>query len=372
MNLRNTSKCASIIAVGIASTQAYARGDERGNGGSGIVCHAAGATSVQITETMEATRRGWTVELGDASLTPAAKVDLATARLASLDPMRAARFNERAHFFLEHGSFQDGIHLPSVGDGDVIAVPTGCELVQIAIRREPILPQDPLFVIDNSLYTALDNENKAILALHEAIYEEAFVDFEQPNSMRARIFNAEIFSAQIDHFDRTAYIDFLHTVVQFPSVSFGAYKFIVNENFPNFHADTGDVEGFISAPNLDFRDQVDGIAIHMDADGEHSYVRISAAGALLCLSASDFQIVSRGNHLVSRADTFDDNLVCFYPQGGVHFAWLVPPSVVKKRDGTTYSPPNTNDPRCIEFDEDGYFSRDLGGGIFGPRPPCKQ
>lgn len=58
-----------------------------------------------------------------------------------------------------------GVHLTTVNDSNPTALPSGCELRQLAHYID-----DSLVLIDSDIWTVLDDLNKAALIVHEAVY----------------------------------------------------------------------------------------------------------------------------------------------------------------------------------------------------------
>ena len=66
-------------------------------------------------------------------------------------------------------------NLVDIPDSGHIATPHGCEIVQIAVQKEPEFPDEKTFTISKDLWDhqALDERSKAGLILHEVIYQKA-------------------------------------------------------------------------------------------------------------------------------------------------------------------------------------------------------
>jgi hypothetical protein len=114
----------SAIVLGLCfwvSLTAFGRagGNEVGNGGGGVACSAsatAPATLRLLDYYVAEQTLGLTLDLGDASLTEAEKVELALNRLERLDPARTKRYRGEAASFFANTVFVDKALLPDTKD----------------------------------------------------------------------------------------------------------------------------------------------------------------------------------------------------------------------------------------------------------------
>jgi hypothetical protein len=78
--------------------------------------------------------------------------------------------------------------ISTVPDSGYIGVPNGCEFEQAAVQRKPIVGGDPRYYISADLWSAMDDNQKAGLVLHEIIYREA-IAYGHTDSIRTRYLN---------------------------------------------------------------------------------------------------------------------------------------------------------------------------------------
>ncbi len=207
-------------------------GDHGGNGGDLAVCvRPDGTVSYELLDYFEAAHQSPAMpfELGDPSWDASEKVQYALSRLSDLDPVRGARYEAEAKYFL---SLVDWItqgpgleHIPDLGE---VAIPTHCQVKQIAIRRKTFHPSIKPYLIDERLWLKLDEDHKAGLILHELIYAQ-MRDLGQRDSINARKYNGILSSPAFESmaaYDYEALVKDLFVEIQ--PLAFGANKFDVN------------------------------------------------------------------------------------------------------------------------------------------------
>lgn len=198
---------------------------EVGAGGSGVLCGAT-PTSAAYFETMdvyEARKRNMPPELGAKDLPVTDKIEIALKRLAVFSPLRADRYRKRVAEIREKALYFTRGYLPHIGDDDPANLEEGCKIVQIATRRKPLFPNDPEFLFDQRLLSQLDNDNQAVLYLHEAAYEEASTQFHHATSRFTRGVISLFFSTHIEKMTRRSFIEFL-AKAEFHSTDFAGLE----------------------------------------------------------------------------------------------------------------------------------------------------
>lgn len=152
-------------------------GSDAGNGGSAIVCRDAGGAvqSVELLDFYEGrTVYGQQVDLGTKELDPYEKVDRYIQHLQTigLGPNSVDALRDTVASFRSRSRFYSSTRLVEVPDSDSILIPAGCQQEQIAIQRQTMDDQEPYFSISQDLWShpSFDNDQKAGLILHEAIY----------------------------------------------------------------------------------------------------------------------------------------------------------------------------------------------------------
>lgn len=208
MNLKLGLLCSSMLVTSICLGV-----DSRGSGGSAIVCtDASNHLTAEPTDSYEGrVLRGLPVSLGDSTLSVDAKILLALTRLGRLDSARQAIYQERATRFSDSTAWLRGTTLPLIDDTGYIFKPDNCQVKQVVIQRKPAFPTDKKYLVDTDLWDLLSDDNKAVMILHEAIYEEA-IERGQLDSIGSRYFNALIFSGAIEEKSPEDYRDDLNRV----------------------------------------------------------------------------------------------------------------------------------------------------------------
>ncbi len=195
---------ATSMSLVLPSNSNAMGGDQRGNGGGGVVCRndRGNITSVTTLDIYEADFRGMNLDFGPPSESPLEIVNHLLNRLATIDPLAAVNYRKLANRFYDPNvsRFKKGITLPFTEDTGFIALPLDCKLEQIVLQQEPQVPEDRLFVINQDLYEHLDTRSQAALILHEVIYNELISmknkvgDRIHPTSFYARYFNEKLIS----------------------------------------------------------------------------------------------------------------------------------------------------------------------------------
>lgn len=98
--------------------------------------------------------------------------------------------------------------MADIPDSGNIVIPKGCTIEQIANQSAPLYADDPRYIIDQSLWSLLDNQNRAGLILHEIIYREA-IELGHDNSVSTRFLNANMSSRKIESMTIADYTRFL-------------------------------------------------------------------------------------------------------------------------------------------------------------------
>ncbi len=185
-----------------------------GNGGNALVCLKLGTkeiSSVSLLDYYEAQNRwDFTISLGDKTLSVDEKIELVLTRLAKFDPNRADDYRKQAAEFSSNTNFWPGVRLRAINDANIIGLPSGCVVSQIARQMEPEVSSDKYFVIAKDLFDLMDTDQKAGLILHEIIYRE-FISRGHTQSPAARHFNALLSSEQFAQLNLMSYLKQLQT-----------------------------------------------------------------------------------------------------------------------------------------------------------------
>lgn len=227
----------AAIALWAAPKRSWGTGRTIGNGGSVVACPQTGteAPQLELLDYYELrVLRGVPLALGRSDLPVQAKVEVALARLDSVSPKRARRYREHASTFFAEALFLKNARLAPIPDSDPIAIPEGCEIRQIANQSEPLERDSPRYIIDDSLWQLLDNDQRAGLILHELIYREA-IEMGHTNSVSARHFNGLISSERIESMPLPRFCAYLREL-GFTTTSIQGLDVLLDE-LPHFHPD---------------------------------------------------------------------------------------------------------------------------------------
>jgi hypothetical protein len=199
----------------IATAAWASSGNSVGNGGDVVVCRDAQnrISSVEVYDIVEAAKlRNLPMDIRPAGRIFLRdwdqKITVPLERLRRLSPLRAAEYAKQAQTFLENSRFVRNVDLTDIPDSDHALVPRGCHIEQIVIRKDPTFVDDRLYLVNEDLWEKLDEENKAILVMHELIYGEALA-YGATDSRAARYLNSLIFSKRIDVMTQKDWFDAL-------------------------------------------------------------------------------------------------------------------------------------------------------------------
>ena len=121
------------------------------------------------------------------------------ALLEKANPKLSDQYKRRLLQIENEIEFKKNITLVDVKDSEHLFEPKDkkCKLNQIAIRKNNTIGNEKRFIIDEELWSKMDNINKAGLIMHEIIYEH-FYNLGEKNSTKARKLNNYLFSLNFD------------------------------------------------------------------------------------------------------------------------------------------------------------------------------
>lgn len=203
--------------------------DRKGNGGDALVCYNSNGEirSVKLLDYYEALQkqRIESIELGEKEWGFHEKVLYALNRLEAIDYLRAQKYKQWYKDFFNQDELTWGENLVNIADTGALSIPNNCEIKQIAVQESPSLPGDKRYIISKSLWSLMDEDNKAGLILHELIYREVISeercggldDIEEKhvcsqlhlNSKRVRYYNSLISSSAMAEMSEREYHQFL-------------------------------------------------------------------------------------------------------------------------------------------------------------------
>ncbi|MGE3609701.1 MAG: hypothetical protein AB7I27_08975 [Bacteriovoracaceae bacterium] len=174
-----------LISI-LLGVNAWAGGDVIGNGGDVVVC----GDKVEMLDFYEAKVKGLSLDLGSKDLNYEEKIKYVLNRNRTLQPRRVEMYLGWLSTFKQEASFQKGIELQDVADSGLVVIPKGCKLEQIAIQLddETVNNDYSRYTVNQDLWEKMDENNKAILVLHEIIYREG-IQSNLGNSMSVRMMN---------------------------------------------------------------------------------------------------------------------------------------------------------------------------------------
>jgi len=166
----------TLLALGITMLSQTATAQQIvGNGGIIVTgnCYGTGPVNELLDFYEAKIEYGFTIDLGDVSLPIPEKVELALARLARLDPERAALYRQwHAAFEDESANLPAGVALSSTDDYGAVDRRPDCGVKQAAVQRRPVVTGGKRFFFDPEVVGRLDADNRAGLILHEIIYRD--------------------------------------------------------------------------------------------------------------------------------------------------------------------------------------------------------
>lgn len=168
---------AMAVLLLLGSTKSFA-GNVRGNGGGVVVCRDGQGKilSAEILDFYEARElRHMQHDFGPATSTYMEKVKYVLERRRQVAPVRTIQWGKWADSFESESTRLSNVELELINDSLIQAWPRGCKIEQIVIQHVPKFPEDRRYIVNQDLWLALNEENKAGLILHEVIYREAIL-----------------------------------------------------------------------------------------------------------------------------------------------------------------------------------------------------
>ena len=185
-----------------------------GNGGGMVVCRDPSShqiNSAELLDYFEAREiRGINIDISSIPGTWKVKAQAIIDRLGLQSQLRNRIYSLWLQSFENESKFISGLEFNKISDSMDIGVPKGCEFEQAAIQIVPRFAEDNRYYINQDIWNALDENNKAGLVLHELIYREA-LSYGQTDSIGARYFNSFITSS---NFSKISFAGFLNVLAQ--------------------------------------------------------------------------------------------------------------------------------------------------------------
>lgn len=196
-----------LTSTWIASTLLYSAPlSTVGNGGNAVVCEGQ---PIKVHDLYEAEKlRSIFPQLGAPDVDPTVKVQAMIAQLESLDPDRFSMYSQWLVEFPESALFLPHVVLTPVPDTLHPFLEEGCSLKQLVIQAEPRFPEDKRYLVSKDLWDQLDNDNKAVLLMHEIVYRDAILH-KQTDSFNTRYFVSYLMAAKVAKMTPDAYGELL-------------------------------------------------------------------------------------------------------------------------------------------------------------------
>lgn len=207
------------VLLVLYSSLVYA-GTSVGNGGLVVNCpNADGTEKLRILDFVEGELRWrFEIEKHKGLSDPNQIVALVLEKMATFDPIRAARLREELDSFYAETGFYRDIVLTRTDDEQNLLVPRGCSVEQAAVQINPLFPEDRRYNISADIWEKLgeDPNEQAGLILHELLYREG-LSLGQVTSLRIRYFVSQVFSVGFENLSQAHYRQLLRNV-DFPDL----------------------------------------------------------------------------------------------------------------------------------------------------------
>jgi len=182
-----------------------------GNGGGMVVCrnHDQSIQSTELLDFYEARAlRGIQIDLANMPGNWKEKAQAVIHRLGKLTDLRDQIYTQWLASFEDEMMLLKGVQFNTVPDAMSIGVPKGCEFEQGAVQIIPRFPGDKRYYLNDELWSAMDDTQKAGLVLHEIVYREA-LSYGHTDSIATRYLVGLVNSSAIE---KSTINDFLKTL----------------------------------------------------------------------------------------------------------------------------------------------------------------
>lgn len=205
------------------SSQVWAIGDEKENGGDVITC-GDGSSGYELLDLYEAKVLHHLPPVPAKSATLGEIFEERMKSLEGIDGTRAALYRDYMKSFTTEARFVPESDFTDIPDEGFKAAPAGCTLRQIVVQYDIPTPDGIRYMVNQDLWSHLNEENRAGLLIHEFMYREG----RQPqNNFRTssgvRYFNALVHSAKMPSITMQDYIQQLRSI---------GYQEVVVQNEP--------------------------------------------------------------------------------------------------------------------------------------------
>lgn len=184
----------------LLASLAYGTGGQLGNGADAIVCRSGFKFTAELLDIYEARvllDKKWSPDFYSQNY--AGEMELARRALGPLDEklkVKSARLREYLGSFQSEAVFVPNANMTDVDDALQVAIPAGCELVQLVIQIPNPLAGQKRYTVNQDVWDMMDDENHAATMLHEVIYRDQQI-LGHTDSRWTRYLNALLFSNEI-------------------------------------------------------------------------------------------------------------------------------------------------------------------------------
>lgn len=197
-----------------------------GNGGFGVYCSKTKKT--WVLDAYEARALG-TIKLGSPKLSIDEKVMMALKSLGKFSPYALKNYSERYENFK---SYIKRVPHPIKDTEDIgeYNLEDGCEPIQIGAQYSSGKPSGREYKINQKYWDKLDNDNRAILYLHEILLSTQSVNFnpgerkfEKLTSQATRDFVGHLVTGKIDLMSQKELFSYLSNLTEEPRLAYSFY-----------------------------------------------------------------------------------------------------------------------------------------------------
>jgi hypothetical protein len=185
-----------ILVILLTPHFAFANmGGRVGNGGGLVVCRDSATQAIKSVELLDfyeaRTFRGKNLDLQNLTGNWKARLLQIINRMQTLSPLRVQIYTDFLTRFDGEAQFASGVQFSTIPDTGFIAVPNGCEFEQGVFQSQPLFTGETRYFINNEVWQAMDDSQRAGLIFHEFLYREA-IGYGHTDSVTVRYLNGEI------------------------------------------------------------------------------------------------------------------------------------------------------------------------------------
>ncbi|MDG0818149.1 hypothetical protein [Bdellovibrio svalbardensis] len=163
----------ALLVLFLFATKVCLAGDVKRNGGDVLLCDGT-YSSFDLYE--GEVSYGYKIDLpSDGTYQQIAQKIIS--RIGKNNPLRQNMYLQQLQDFTSESRFVPSANFTAIPDiGDGVPVPKNCNMVQVVAQFRQSDPQGKRYLINQDVWSALREQDKAVLVLHEIIYREAFLD----------------------------------------------------------------------------------------------------------------------------------------------------------------------------------------------------